>query len=249
MAFAEGTGVINVFSGTVKTTAGDKVTIDAVGSNAKVNVVGGLVESAESTAITVRDNAVVTVDGGIVESKSIMVAIHAKGGKAVVTNGTIKSVSNAVCPEGGTAEIKGGTIISTGRDAVYAHPGAVLEVTGGTFSDESAGHYLADGYVVKADGDMFKVVSDGINTEAELREAIAKGGEVFISGDITLKDDIVVTENVTLKADKAVTINAAEATDAFTVNSGAELTLCEGITVTSATSILYANGANYIKIK
>ena len=85
-----------------------------------------------------------------------------------------------------------------------------------------------------------------IDTEAELRDAITAGGDVMVAGDITLTGDaITVAADVTVKADAAVTITADGVEDAFIVTGGT-LTLGENITVSSDTSILWANGGDIV---
>ena len=83
--------------------------------------------------------------------------------------------------------------------------------------------------------------SDGVNTETELIDAIAVGGEITITGDIALTQAVTISNIVTLKAASKVTITT-DVVDVFTVTTGGVLTLGENITVNATNSILYANG-------
>ena len=84
-----------------------------------------------------------------------------------------------------------------GKVDVSAIGNSTFSIEGGQFADNSLIGYVVYGKTMDETG---KVITDTvIDTERELRDAIAKGGEVTLGADITLTGPVTV--------DKAVTLN------------------------------------------
>ena len=243
---AQNDGTINVKSGTITGNNGDRATL-SIDSGSTAEISGGKVISTGSSVIAAKGGSTVTVSGNAVVETTVTtlprVAIFTEGSdsKIIVNGGTIKSASEAAVDanEGGSVTITDGTITSpTGIDAVTTSGTGTASVSGGSFSSDVS-EYLEEGLEQDDEGN---VVENVIDTEAELRAAIANGGEVVIGGDIPLSAAITISNTVTLKSDSDVTVTANGVTDVFTVTSGGNLTLGNNISVESNTSILYANG-------
>lgn len=86
------------------------------------------------------------------------------------------------------------------------------------------------------------IVDDGVNTEAELIAAIAEGGNIVITGDITLTQQVNVTKDVTISAEtpKTITVSIASGSTGEAFGglhvTGGTLTLGENLTVTNVDS-------------
>lgn len=135
--------------------------VAVLGSNAKMTVEGGLVETtAENSASGVRWCAIFAGNGGLAEVAGGVVQSTNGHGLVATANGIVKvsdgSVDTVMAHEAATAkaEISGGAV-----GTVEIEDGASAVITGGTFkADPSA--YVSDDYTVIQAGDTYSVIKN-----------------------------------------------------------------------------------------
>ena len=247
-----GGSVLNVNAGTVIKGMNSYVGIEAVGNNTVVNVYDGAkiyqngTSSYVGAIIGASYNATLNIYGG--EGKSakcgIIVmstgaTINVSGGEWTANNdGTVAGDNNAVLVsqnnryETGWAcksilNVTGGTF-KGGYNCYGMGPGveaddAQINIKGGNFNADPA-NYVVAGYEVTENAGTYTV--DKPAALKELEAALAKGGNVTLTNDVTLLESIKVENKVVLDLNgKTIT---APLFSAFEVKAGGELTVKNG---------------------
>jgi len=184
VAFADNDGEINIYSGTVRSSGSNSVTVAA--SGATVNISGGEVIGESSSAVLAKDNGTVNISGGTVKTAATednyCAAFARSGGVINVSGGEVFAASGygLVAVSDGTVTVSGGkvagvlahenanakAVISGGEITldVDVKDGATMTVTGGTFP-ENVTEYCAVGYECKDNGDGIYVVEKSAEPE------------------------------------------------------------------------------------
>ena len=160
-------------------TGGNGVTVI---NDADIDVGLGQSTGITSYAIYSYENAQVTVnDGKFAFTKQ---EIYVNGGNTFCELGT-----NPIIINGGNYT---GTSFSTGADREYV-------IKGGTF-DVNPSTYVADGYVAANNGDGTYTVTKGatVANAADLKDALAAGGNIVLTQDIALTDTLMTNEDVVI---------------------------------------------------
>ena len=180
--------------------------------------------NAGNAAVFVANGANVTIKGGtfsIDNGKQTFGwtsnLIDVNNGSCVMNGGEFKGHFRVQA--NGVLTINGGTFENTHGEGYQLYNGAVVEIKGGTFTDETAtsfatkylaeGYELIDGTVVKTAPAVIYVAQIGDIQYATLAEAFAAAQD----GDtIVLLADIVLTESVALSEEKAITLDLNDKT-------------------------------------
>lgn len=169
-----------------------------------------------------------TVNGAADGNEYDMV-VWADGGEVIINGGTYTNVSDdktgtndklnnnevIYVKNGGKATINGGTFIGNNpKFTLNSHDTlkGTIVVYGGEFYQYNPAKsytepapqpwsFVAEGYEATEDNGVWTVEAAKIDTEAELREAVKKGGKVV------LEDDIELTETLTITKDNTVTLD------------------------------------------
>ena len=205
-----------------------------VGGNGVVNVYGGYGKGVSGGLIAMTSGGTINVSGGewiantdgtyANSNKSVLVAqsdkqYNAGAGNAVVnvTGGTFKGGYNCYGNAVGDAQIN---------------------IKGGNFNANPASYVVA-GYEAVEENGVYTVGKP--KALADFEAAIAKGGNVTLSADITLLESVVIEgKNVVLDLN-GKTVNAP-LFSAFEVKSGAELTIKNGKVVAYESTVRAIGG-------
>ena len=205
-----------------------------VGGNGVVNVYGGYGKGVSGGLIAMTSGGTINVSGGewiantdgtyANSNKSVLVAqsdkqYNAGAGNAVVnvTGGTFKGGYNCYGNAVGDAQIN---------------------IKGGNFNANPA-NYVVAGYEAVEENGVYTVGKP--KALADFEAAIAKGGNVTLSADITLLESVVIEgKNVVLDLN-GKTVNAP-LFSAFEVKSGAELTIKNGKVVAYESTVRAIGG-------
>lgn len=141
-----GTGKLTLNSGRI-TAEGDASAVSVFGEGAELTVVDGTVEALTANPFSAaysKNKGTITVTGGTVRNSSESYALIAavdgfvKVSDAAVIDGGVKAHESASA----SATISGGTV----KGGVATANGATTTITGGTFDNEPAADYIAEGY-------------------------------------------------------------------------------------------------------
>ena len=178
------------------------------------------VQGVVSAAICVKENGNLTVIGeGTIDSQNTQdYAVEVRGGELNIEGGKYVGCVTSAYALTGTINISGGEFtvcndhaydyayVLNLLDANGKNGTASINVTGGKFykfnpavnaSENPGKDYVQAGYSSVATDDYY-VVSEGVKNELSLRKAIAEGGTVTLSEDITLTSPLFVENTVTL---------------------------------------------------
>ena len=263
---ARGGSVLNVNEGTVITGKDSYVGIEAVGNKTVVNVYDGAKIYQNGTSnyvgaiIGASYNATLNIYGG--EGKSakcgIIVmttgaTINVSGGEWTANgDGTVAAGNNGVLVsqnnryESGWAcksvlNVTGGTF-KGGYDCWGMGPGqepddAQINIKGGNFNANPA-NYVVAGYEATENAGIYTV--DKPAALKELEAALAKGGNVTLTNDVTLLESIKVENKVVLDLNgKTIT---APLFSAFEVKAGGDLTVKNGKVVAYESTVRAIGG-------
>ncbi|MBQ3203658.1 MAG: hypothetical protein IJB39_01595 [Alistipes sp.] len=189
-----------IAAGNANLTLGEGVVINAEGYSC-------VVEASVNDALT--NPSLVTIDGanlslvntvapnGTVIGAGYGSTIEVKSG---VIDGSACNYAVSAYPTGGTVHIRGGEII--GALKVYdaynpTEKPTVINVYNGTFNTDPSA-YVAAGYMAvnNGDGTWSVVDADAVDSAAALSAALAAGGEIALSADITAGTTIEIPEGV-----------------------------------------------------
>ena len=272
VAKIRGGAELNVKSGTVITGKNNYVGIEAVGNNTVVNIyddaeiyqngtgsyVGGIVGASYNATMNIYGGYGKSAKCGIIVM-STGATINVSGGEWIANNdGTVVTDNNAVLVsqnnryETGWAcksilNVTGG-IFKGGYNCYGMGPGvepddAQINIKGGNFNANPA-NYVVAGYESVEENGVYTVGKP--KALADFEAAIAKGGEVKLTADITLLESVVIEgKNVVLDLNgKTVT---APLFSAFEVKSGAELTIKNGKVVAYESTVRAIGGKAIIE--
>ena len=263
---ARGGSVLNVKAGTVITGENSYVGIEAVGNNTVVNVYEGAeiyqngTTSYVGAIIGASYNATLNIYGGKGKSAkcgiivmSTGATINVSGGEWTANNdGTVAGDNSAVLVsqnnryESGWAcksilNVTGGTF-KGGYNCYGDGPGveaddAQINIKGGNFNADPE-NYVVAGYEVTENAGSYTV--DKPADLKELEAALANGGNVTLTKDVTLLESIKVENKVTLDLNgKTIT---APTSSAFEVKAGGELTVKNGKVVAYESTVRAIGG-------
>ena len=266
VAKIRGGSVLNVNAGTVITGMNSYVGIEAVGNNTVVNVYDGAkiyqngTSSYVGAIIGASYNATLNIYGGEGNSAkcgiivmSTGATINISGGEWTANNdGTVAGDNNAVLVsqnnryESGWAcksilNVTGGTF-KGGYNCYGMGPGveaddAQINIKGGNFNADPA-NYVVAGYEATENAGTYTV--DKPAALKELEAALAKGGNVTLTNDVTLLESIKVENKVVLDLNgKTIT---APLFSAFEVKAGGELTVKNGKVVAYESTVRAIGG-------
>ena len=263
---ARGGSVLNVKAGTVITGKNSYVGIEAVGNNTVVNVYDGAKIYQNGTTsylgaiIGASYNATLNIYGG--EGKS------AKCGIIVMSTGATINVSGGEWTANGDGTVAGGNQgVLVSQNNRYESGWAcksVLNVTGGTFKggydcwgmgpgqepddaqinikggnfNANPETYVVAGYEVTENSGTYTVAKPA--ALQALETALAKGGNVTLTNDVTLLESIKIENNVVLDLNgKTIT---APLFSAFEVKAGGNLTVKNGKVVAYESTVRAIGG-------
>ena len=257
---------LNVNAGTVITGKNSYVGIEAVGNNTVVNVYDGAkiyqngTSSYVGAIIGASYNATLNIYGG--EGKS------AKCGIIVMSTGATINVSGGEWTANGDGTVSNdnaGVLVSQNNryESGWACK-SILNVTGGTFKggyncygmgpgvepddaqinikggnfNANPETYVVAGYEVTEDSGTYTVAKP--EALQALETALAKGGNVTLTNDVTLLESIKIENNVVLDLNgKTIT---APLFSAFEVKAGGELTVKNGKVVAYESTVRAIGG-------
>ena len=195
------------------------------------------------------NNAKLTVNGGTFHNENAGNAtIFAYAGEVIINDGVFTIAdgtatfgwTSCVLDAQGSAKftINGGKVNGEIRD--YNNNTTIY---GGTYSVKPNANFIAEGYTAIKKDDKWTVVA-AANSAETLVAAIAKGGEVALTEDITATE-VITIEGTTVVLDLNGKTVTAATSSAFEVKSGAELTIKNG-NVTAYESTVRAIGGKAI---
>ena len=206
-----------------------------VGGNGVVNVYGGYGKGVSGGLIAMTSGGTINVSGGewiantdgtyANSNKSVLVAqsdkqYNAGAGNAVVnvTGGTFKGGYNCYGNAVGDAQIN---------------------IKGGNFNANPA-NYVVAGYEAVEENGVYTVGKP--KALADFEAAIAQGGNVTLSADITLLESVVIENGKEVVLDLNGKTVTAPLFSAFEVKSGAELTIKNGKVVAYESTVRAIGG-------
>ena len=142
------------------------------------------------------------------------------GGTFANTATDAKSTGGAIACEGGdnAIEINGGNF--SGGCGLYGS----YVIKGGTF-DRDVTSYVAEGYVATKTAENEWTVFKAVASVEEFETAIAEGGVVALSADVTLSDVITLDKETTIYLNGNKLDASSNTSRPFTVTDGANLTI------------------------
>ena len=272
VAKIRGGAELNVKAGTVITGNNNYVGIEAAGNNTVVNIFEGVniyqngTSSYVGAIVGASQNATMNIYGGYGKSAkcgiivmSTGATINVSGGEWIANNdGTVANDNNAVLVSQNNRyesswacksiiNVTGGTF-KGGYNCYGMGPGvepddAQINIKGGNFNANPASYVVAGYESVEENG----VYTVGMPKDlADFVAAIAEGGEVTLSADITLLESVKIEgKKVVLDLNgKTVT---APLFSAFEVKSGAELTIKNGKVVAYESTVRAIGGKAIIE--
>ncbi len=238
----------------------------AVYTSGSLVVEEGTKISSDRGAIYMQDGANVIINGGNIEvtdalgTRSLTAhVIYAYGSASKLTindgNFSMKYAAaggvgaSVICPAGATIKVYGGNFYYAGTQGNqsgifqnYMGYGAPVDVYGGIYNDNTVtkSGNLAEGYTAIEKDGIWTVVAAANNAET-LAAAIAKGGVVALTEDITATEVITIPEGTTAVLDLNGKNVTATTSSAFEVKAGANLTIKNG-NVTAHEAVVRAIG-------
>ena len=189
--------------GTVELTINGYGTVDSASQGNDFNIA---VWAKENAVITIEDGTFTNVGGkdfeddGTTPNNNELIYVSGSG-KIIIEDDpvfkgnvenetygakfTLNLQDNCV----GSIEVSGGTFYGFNPAEAYTEPAP------------QPWNFVAEGYEATEDNDVWTVEAAKIDTEAELREAVKKGGKVV------LEDEIELTETLTIEAGNTVTLD------------------------------------------
>ena len=263
---ARGGSELNVKAGTVITAKNSYTGIEAAGTNTVVNVYEGAeiyqngTSSYVGAIVGASQNATLNIYGGKGKSAkcgiivmSTGATINVSGGEWTANNdGTVAGDNSAVLVsqnnryETGWAcksilNVTGGTF-KGGYNCYGMGPGveaddAQINIKGGNFNANPA-NYVVAGYEATENAGTYTVAKPA--ALQALETALAKGGNVTLTNDVTLLESIKIENNVVLDLNgKTIT---APLFSAFEVKAGGELTVKNGKVVAYESTVRAIGG-------
>ena len=272
VAKIRGGAELNVKAGTVITGKNNYVGIEAAGNNTVVNIYDGVniyqngTSSYVGAIVGASQNATMNIYGGYGKSAkcgiivmSTGATINVSGGEWIANNdGTVATDNNAVLVsqnnryETGWAcksilNVTGGTF-KGGYNCYGMGPGvepndAQINIKGGDFNANPASYVVAGYESVEKNG-VYTVGKP--QALAAFEAAIAQGGEVTLSADITLLESVKI-EGKTVVLDLNGKTVTAPLFSAFEVKNGAELTIKNGKVVAYESTVRAIGGKAVIE--
>ena len=272
VAKIRGGSELNVKAGTVITGNNNYVGIEAVGNNTVVNIYDGAkiyqngTDSYVGAIVGASYNATMNIYGGYGKSAkcgiivmSTGATINVSGGEWIANNdGTVANDNNAVLVsqnnryETGWAcksilNVTGGTF-KGGYNCYGMCPGvepddAQINIKGGNFNSNPASYVVAGYEAVEKNGAWTVAKPQAL---VEFEAAIAEGGEVTLSADITLLESVVIEGKKVVLDLNGKTVNAP-LFSAFEVKNGAELTIKNGKVVAYESTVRAIGGKAIIE--
>ena len=230
---------VNIYDGAeiyMNGTASYNGCLVGVGGNGTINVYGGYGKGVSGGLIAMTSGGTINVSGGewiantdgtyANSNKSVLIAqsdkqYNAGAGNAVVnvTGGTFKGGFNCYGNAVGDAQIN---------------------ISGGNYNTNPT-HYLVDGYATTEDNGIWTVIeATKVSTPEALATAVANGGYVVLTEDITLTETLEIEGAATINLN-GKTITATE-TDAIVAKAGAVLTISGNGKVVSHSAPIRAIG-------
>ena len=268
VAKIRGGAELNVKSGTVITGKNNYVGIEAVGNNTVVNIYEGAeiyqngTSSYVGAIVGASYNATMNINGGYGKSAKCGIivmttgaTINVSGGEWIANNdGTVAADNNAVLVsqnnryESGWAcksilNVTGGTF-KGGYNCYGMGPGvepddAQINIKGGNFNADPA-NYVVTGYESVEENGAYTVGKP--KALADFEAAIAEGGNVTLSADITLLKSVVIENGKKVVLDLNGKTVTAPLFSAFEVKNGAELTIKNGKVVAYESTVRAIGG-------
>ena len=212
--------------GTINNISNFTVAIDNYG---ETTINGGTFTTIHTT---IANSATMTINGGSFTCDGLegitAHAFWAAAGTATINGGTFDGKDNyngfnIDASKGATVNINGGEFLSAHSGSLYGN-GTII-VKGGEFFDEIADKYVASGYEVVEENGMYTVAKSQALVAFE--EAIANGGNVTLTTDITLSETVVIESGKTVVLDlNGKTLSAADMN--VIKNNGGNLTIKNG---------------------
>ena len=207
--------------------------------------------------INVSENSVVTINGGTFKNVNGVIPQFApymftyeKNGKLIINDGAFYG-GWRFNGETATTDIYGGNFtVSYDGQSFHANSTHVLTIYGGTFSLANGGkldpakHLAAGHAVIEKDG-LFVVAAAANNAET-LATAIANGGLVTLTGDITTSEAIEIPAGTTATIDLNGKNIIATSTDAIVARDGVNLTISGNGKVESHAAPIRAIGGKVV---
>ncbi|MBE6537189.1 MAG: hypothetical protein E7673_04465 [Ruminococcaceae bacterium] len=213
---APGATVINVASNSTVVINGGEFVANAdqtyaIISSGDLTINNGTISAdhgvISSTGTMVLNGGTYIQNGNLPQTSSLL---YISGGNATVNGGTYNFNVDGKLDSGlpvycaaGKVDITGGTFTGYVTDMVDTWGGSgAVTVTGGTF--DKSPKFVADGYKVVENSDGTYTVSyDGtvVSTSAELKNALANGGKILLTEDITDAITITVPSGVSTELD------------------------------------------------
>ena len=209
-----------------------------VGGNGVINVSGGYGKGVSGGLIAMTSGGTINVSGG--EWIANNDGTFANDNKAVLVSQNNRYETGWACKS--ILNVTGGTF-KGGYNCYGMGPGvepddAQINIKGGNFNADPASYVVA-GYEAVEENGVYTVGKP--KALADFEAAIAKGGNVTLSADITLLESVVIEgKNVVLDLN-GKTVNAP-LFSAFEVKSGAELTIKNGKVVAYESTVRAIGG-------
>ena len=232
--------VVNVYEGAEiyqKGTSSDVGAIVGASQNATLNIYGGKGKSAKCGIIVMSTGATINVSGG--EWTANGDGTVAGGNQGVLVSQNNRNEKGWACKS--ILNVTGGTF-KGGYDCWGMGPGqeaddAQINIKGGNFNADPV-NYVVAGYEVTENAGSYTV--DKPADLKELEAALANGGNVTLTKDVTLLESIKVENKVTLDLNgKTIT---APTSSAFEVKAGGELTVKNGKVVAYESTVRAIGG-------
>ena len=232
--------VVNIYDGAEIYQNGTSSYVGAIAGasmNATMNIYGGKGKSAKCGIIVMSTGATINVSGGewIANGDGIV----AGGNQGVLVSQNNRYESSWACKS--VLNVTGGTF-KGGYNCYGMGPGveaddAQINIKGGNFNANPA-QYVVAGYEATEDAGNYTVGKP--QALVELEEAIAKGGNVTLSGDVTLLESLKIENTVVLDLNgKTIT---APLFSAFEVKAGGDLTIKNGKVVAYESTVRAIGG-------
>ena len=228
LVLTEGKSLVLDLNGKTITNAVENATTDVIvveeGATLTINGDGNITAVSGNDGYAIISNGTVIINGGNYtsgkdENNEFNAVIYARGnGKVYVNGGTFQN-------EGGA-----GSFILNKKDADRATTEIVVK--GGSFANFNPANnaaegpntnFVAPGYVVEQNGDIYTVSAPKATDAAGVNAAIAAGADkVIVTGEVTLteKIDVPAGKNATIELAEGAIMTITDVVNAPLVNNG-----------------------------
>lgn len=206
--------------------------------------VAGQTTGADISALVVDNGATLTITGeGAVEGNTY--GVYAKNGTLNIEGGKYSAETSAVQVAQATVNISGGEFSNTASDKTYTincldanwkNGTAIVNITGGKYTDfnpannaaEGVGtNFVADGYVSAAEGDYY----------------VVKAGQEFFAGNVTLNGDVNIGKGIVVSGDVNLNLNGYSIVGGIPYSSGATGSDIAALVVENGTLTISGDGS------